>query len=333
MQGLHSRHVAAPRASGANGAYGRRHPSGRAPRRVVVTNRLFAAFRRWVVTAPAGTARYWVCLSVVVARLGATQKERRKLLVLALLAPLRDTFRDPSTRRVKLRLNGRELDWCIGPKSDLFIINEILLCNEYGRFEIVEPELVLDLGSHIGVSLLHWRLRFPRARLIGIEPNSVSFTRLLENASQLPAEVHQLAIADRDGEVEFFADRQACLSSLAHAPGRESVTVRARTLDTLIEELAVDQIDLLKLDIEHGETAVLQNSDRLDDIPVIVGEFADGGDPKARAAFFSLFRDRELDIRGDVGEHTVFSATKRGAQRLTASDKAPSRAGALAANT
>jgi FkbM family methyltransferase len=264
-----------------------------------------------VIEAPVGTARYWLCLTVLVSRLGATRADRLKLFVLGALTPLRDLFLEPKARRVTLKLDGREFAWWVGPKSDLFILNEILLCNEYGRFDPPRPNVVLDLGSHIGVSLLHWRLRYPETKLIGIEPNPVTFARLRRNAAQLPADVHQFAIADYDGQVEFYAARQACTSSLVPVDGSESVTVEARTLDTLIDELGLGSVDLLKIDIEDGELQALQNSRHLRNVPVVIGEFSDHGSASAREAFFSLFHDCALDIHGDLGEHTTFMAVRK----------------------
>jgi FkbM family methyltransferase len=269
-----------------------------------------AALKRWVVHAPVGTARYWFCLTILVARLGADRRERLKLRLIALLAPLRDRLFVPKPRPFRLKVHGRVLCWWLGPKTDYFIINEVLLSDEYG-FAIPEPpRVVLDLGSHIGVSLLYWRLRYPATRLIGIEPDPTTFTRLQRNASQLPAEVHRFAITDRNAPVDFFPDRQACFSSLVYDKARRRQVVAGRRLDTLISELGVERVDLLKIDIEHGELEALQASRRLEEVQTVVGEFADEGDLAKRNAFFSIFDGWTLEIRGALGEHTTFMAVR-----------------------
>lgn len=277
------------------------------------------ALRRWVVQAPVGTARYWFCLAVLVARIGLNRRERLKLRLFVLIAPLRDWLVEPRARRIRIKLQGQVFCWRFGPKTDYFILNEVLLSNEYG-FEIPEPpRVVLDLGSHIGVSLLYWRLRYPKARLIGIEPNPATFERLECNAAQLPAEVHRYAITDRDGPVEFFADRQACLSSLRPGPARRRVIVEGRMLDTLIGELGVERVDLLKLDIEHGELESLRASRCLHEVRAVVGEFSDEGNPTKREDFFALFDGWTLEIRGGLGEHTTFLAVRPLSARCRAS--------------
>jgi FkbM family methyltransferase len=235
-----------------------------------------------------------------------------KLRALGLLLPLLDKLPwEPRPRRVRLWVGGREVDWWIGPKSDLEVINEILLAGEYDGFELPEPKVVLDLGSHIGVSLLHWRLRWPDARLIGIEPNPHTFIRLTRNASQLPAEVYELAVTDHDGQAEFFTRRQAWESSLADGRGGQSVRVKARRFDTLMQELQLERVDLLKLDIEHGEFEAFRDSARLRDVGAVVGEFFDEGDSAKREAFFSLFEGFALTIRGKLGGHTTFAAVRK----------------------
>ena len=90
---------------------------------------LIRRMRSWVVTAPVGTARYWLCLSVLVSRLGVTRPARAKILLVALLMPIRDAA-DPrqeaaagdvpySRRRAPGRLAR-------GSESDAEVLNEVL---------------------------------------------------------------------------------------------------------------------------------------------------------------------------------------------------------------
>jgi FkbM family methyltransferase len=274
---------------------------------------LFRHLRSWVVTAPVGTARYWLCLSVLVSRLGATRAAQAKILVVALLMPIRDALPGDKQQRpitFRLRLGERRVNWLVGLKSDVEVLNEVLVLGEYEGAPHGEPTVVLDLGSHIGVSLLFFRQRYPRARVIGVEPNPRIFPRLSQNVDQLEAvEVHQVAVAARDGELDFFPAKQAWVSSTRPTDdAKRPVKVRGRSLDGLLAELGLERVDLLKLDIEAGEAAVLAASTRLRDVGAVVGEFDDRGDPAQRRTFFALFDGFRLNITGGLGEHTTFVA-------------------------
>ena len=133
--------------------------------------------------------------------------------------------------------------------------------------------------------------------------------RLRRNAGQLEGvEVHELALADRDEEVRFFSAEQGWASSL-EGDGRP-VPVRGRTLDTLLDDLGLREVDLLKVDIEGSEFALIE-SQRLADIGVIIGELPDRGSSGRRARFFSALHGFDLNVRGGIGEHTTFLATRR----------------------
>jgi len=276
---------------------------------------LLRRLRSWVVTAPVGTARYWLCLSVLVSRLGATRPARAKILLVALLMPIRDAFpwdKQPRPVTFRLRVGERRVDWLVAPKSDAEVLNEVLVLGEYEHAPCRDPGVVLDLGSHIGVSLLFFRTRYPRARIIGVEPNPEVFPRLERNAARLDGvEVHRLAVAPRDGELDFYPAKQAWVSS-TRRPSRDArrVTVQARTLDSLFDDLGVERVGLLKLDIEAAEEEVLRNSRRLVDVGAVIGEFSDSGDLRRREAFFSLFSDFTVTVNGRLGEHTTFVAVR-----------------------
>ena len=79
-----------------------------------------------------------------------------KMFLLGLAMPLRDEL-SASARRRRLRLRyGRlEVPWTVGPRSDFDVLNEVLVLKAYGQvLPQTEPTMILDLGSHIGASVL-----------------------------------------------------------------------------------------------------------------------------------------------------------------------------------
>ena len=77
-----------------------------------------------------------------------------------------------------------------------------------------------------------------------------------------------------------------------------------------MDDLGLERVGLLKLDIEAGEEDVLRSSRRLGDVGAVIGEFSDSGDLMRREAFFSLFSDFSVTVKGRLGEHTTFVAVR-----------------------
>jgi FkbM family methyltransferase len=274
---------------------------------MIVTQRK-SSIRRAVSSSP-GTVRYWLHLTLRVARLAADRRSHIKLLLRGVVMPLRDRLLGPRSTKVRLRYRNIEVDWILGPKSDLEVLDEVLLYEEYGEVPVTSPDVIVDLGAHTGVSLLYLRAAYPTARLIGVEPDPLNFKRLRRNVSQLDrVEVHQLALAERDADVPFFSAEQGWVSS-RDGDGR-LIWVTGRTLDSLLDELTLESVDLLKIDIEGGEMA-LAGSRRLLDVEVVVGELHDHGSPTRRDRLLSVFKGFDLRVRGRVGEHATFVATRQ----------------------
>ncbi|WP_394729439.1 FkbM family methyltransferase [Altererythrobacter sp. GH1-8] len=115
--------------------------------------------------------------------------------------------------------------------------------------------IVIDAGAH--------RCEFANrlsseygVTVISIEPNAdLSSDRLEQDVTLLRA-----ALAGKDGEVEFAIDANPEASSIVSRPSSNPARtqfVTARSLSSLVAQFGVDEIDLLKLDIEGAEYEVL----------------------------------------------------------------------------
>lgn len=171
------------------------------------------------------------------------------------------------------------MSWWVGPKSDLEVMNELLLLGEYGDLPVKAPARILDLGSHIGVSILAFRTAYPDAQIVGIEPDPDSYERLRRNVGSLSGvEIHRRAVAATDGTLDLNLSAQPWMSgAVAGGSVRGTVQVEARSLDRLLDDLGWRTVDLVKIDVEGAEVGVLRASGRLADVGAIVGELHDWG--------------------------------------------------------
>jgi FkbM family methyltransferase len=256
--------------------------------------------RRWVIEARHGTVRYWVCVVVLVSRLAATRLARLRMLFTGLLMPVCDRFGWDSARstRFDIQVGRRRLEWWVGPHTDLYLMNDILIQGVYGELDIGEPRTILDLGSHIGLSVLAFREAYPSARIVGLEPDPRNLARLRRNVAQLGGvEVRPQAVAAADGTVPFVLDDQPWASGV----GPSTTRVPATTLGRLVDEL---HPDLLKVNIEGTELTLL---DELGKIDAIVGELHDREGDRER--LLRSLEGFEVKLVGEMG-HTDFRARR-----------------------
>ena len=143
---------------------------------------------------------------------------------------------------------------------------------------------ILDCGSNIGTASLAFKRQYPGARVTAYEADPTLYAmtkRNLERNRAPDVDVVHAALWTTDGEVTFRAEGSdsGMIDGLAGVVDAKSITVPSLRLRDII---ARDHIDLLKLDIEGAEDAVLADCepvlDRVNAIIIDLHEF----DPRDR---------------------------------------------------
>jgi FkbM family methyltransferase len=117
---------------------------------------------------------------------------------------------------------------------------------------------VLDLGANIGLFGAYVLSRWPGSSIESFEPDPANL-RLLRRvvATNALAErwlVRGVAVADRDGEMGFAAGLFADAHLTSRAEERTSIV---GVVDLFVQD---HRVDLLKMDIEGGEWAILSDA-------------------------------------------------------------------------
>lgn len=214
-------------------------------------------------------------ITEVADRLAADTRARLKILAVGLWFLLTDDFKPRTVFDVRLRQFGQEFTLQIGDLEHYSLLYEIFVKDFYALDPIDEPEVIFDLGSNIGASLIYFRLRYPQARLYGFEPDPRNFEYLKHNAASLEGvEINKVAVWSSDGEIEFYTDPHRRLASSAYQIRRRQgkQKVEARTLDGLMEERGIEQIDLLKFNIEGAEKEVFSAFQNINRVKYLIGE-------------------------------------------------------------
>ena len=123
----------------------------------------------------------------------------------------------------------------------------------------------IDVGANKGdFTLLAARLTGPSGRVISIEPapeNHSVLQRSIELNDYANITVLQVALSDRDGT----ADLQIGSTSGSHTlspefNGSRAVSVPTRTLDAVVADNRLASVDMLKIDVQGFELAVLRGA-------------------------------------------------------------------------
>jgi FkbM family methyltransferase len=230
-----------------------------------------------------------------------------------MLATLRRLGAPSPPWTLSLAKDGRRFSLTVDDLGDLAAVGEVLLEEEYGVSLPRHPRLIIDLGSHIGTSVIFFRLRYPLARIVALEPDPRNFAKLRRNVSRLPGvEIHELAATGEDGSAALHSADSPLAASLV-PPARVSgaTLVTTVSLDTLIERLGVGRVDLLKLDVEGMEFELLARSQRLAAIDAIVGEFHPILSGQTPEAFVELLKDFEVALKRVGPDSCGFTARRR----------------------
>jgi FkbM family methyltransferase len=177
-------------------------------------------------------------------------------------------------------------------QHDMITVNEVFCREDYRVGE--EAEVVVDIGSNIGISALYFLTRSERARTWLHEPVPRNVDRLRENLAGYEGRwrLDVAAVADRDGEETFSIEPTGRYGGLGTGAA-ESITVRVRHIDGVLREVleAEGRIDVLKLDTEGVEARTLAaaSPDLLSRVRVIFAE----------------------DIAGEISPPPGFEATRR----------------------
>jgi FkbM family methyltransferase len=146
--------------------------------------------------------------------------------------------------------------------SDEFVVNEVIKGNEYRKLKLRTDDIVLDFGLNIGMFTIQSSKRGV-AEIHSFEPDKDNFYLATKNCELndivLGEQVflyNDAVVGNDDAERNFSINvkRNKGAHSLVEKRGRDTVTVTAKNINTIIEEI---NPTVIKMDIEGGEYEVL----------------------------------------------------------------------------
>lgn len=181
----------------------------------------------------------------------------------------------PGTNKIrKIRLkNGISLSYRLN-RGDMQSVREVWLDECYRLPTAKKRNILVDLGGNIGLTSLWMSKHYSCEKVICVEPDNSNCEILRRNldANKIPYKLVKAAIGPIDG---FALFTKSISSNLGHV-GETGQKVKMLSMGTLLEnDLKNETIDILKLDIEGGEQALLTDGDLqwLDSVEEIIVEF------------------------------------------------------------
>ncbi len=235
-------------------------------------------------------------------RLGAGPVDRARLFAASfyLLARAQTKRRGHDRLSVTIRAFDRHGRVTLSDYSQLLLLEAIFIDGDYDVEPATPPRTIVDLGSNIGVSILYFKLRFPDAHVIGVEPDPVAFDLLRRNTAPLEhVTIRHAAVGVTEGSATFWSAPGAVASSLHRThDAQQPVEVDVYRLQTLVQDAPT--IDLLKLVVEGSEFAALESIDDLGRIGAVTGEIVlkEGEDERLRAVLAGF----DVDLFEDKGD-------------------------------
>lgn len=160
----------------------------------------------------------------------------------------------------------------LGFKALYRLFKEIFIDLDYYFETDVEKPFILDCGSNIGMSILFYKTFYPESEIVGFEPDENAFNKLTENIKTNGLKnvtVHQKALSNKEGEVDFFFDPDN-VGALHMSIFKERMSGDYRSIQTtVLSAYVTKKVDFLKLDIEGAELDVIKELEEKDKLRMI----------------------------------------------------------------
>ncbi len=179
------------------------------------------------------------------------------------------------------------------------------------------PGAFIDVGVNVGHTLLKVKVADPDRRYVGFEPNPqcLTYVQHLINANRFTeCTVVPVGVSNRTGVLKLYlnpdVDPSATLVEGFREPERyhRSVLVPVFVGDDMLDRLDVDDVAVMKIDVEGGELDVMQGFERTlrRTKPYVFCEVLPVFDPRSEVGQFRIRRQGELiELLRDLG-YTLF---------------------------
>ena len=202
--------------------------------------------------------------------------------------------------------------WLRRNTSDGDLFRVLIEEQEYNYFTFLnEPQLIIDAGANIGLSTVHFALKYPNAIIYAIEPEQNNYELLKLNtrgySNIIP--IHAALMA-HEGMGKIIDVGQGDLAyQISLNVDQNSEHVECLTILGLYKKYNIEKVDLFKMDIEGAEKDIFEeNEDWIYPIRMLIIELHDRIHAGCNKSVFK--RIENIFEYGWIGGENYFFAKK-----------------------
>lgn len=172
--------------------------------------------------------------------------------------------------------------------NDVMTLFQVFYGKEYQLPFQFKPEVIVDCGANIGLSAVWFANAYPDAKIIAVEPDPVNYSYLRKNTSAYPNVVClNNAVWTKKTMLQMVDPGPGNWSLQTKEASDQQGMVESVTLPEIMERFSLNQIDLLKIDIEGAEKELLLSASEewLSRTKVLAIELHDNLDPEIPSIF------------------------------------------------
>jgi len=221
----------------------------------------------------------WIERGAEISKLGSSSRERWRLFWLYIQSCWKYDQGKKLDFPKKINMIWRKspFEFYVREKLDFEAAAHIFLDGEYQLEHFSEPKIVVDVGSNVGATVILFKLMWPGASILAVEPDPRNLEALRKNITQFGGDISVIdrAIHSENDEVlQFYQSKKGHMSSslFQRSEDDEIKEVYTITLDCLLEQFGLEHIDLLKFDVEGSEYKMFQGFSHQENVTWMVGE-------------------------------------------------------------
>ncbi len=186
--------------------------------------------------------------------------------------------------------------------SDAQTYRQIFVDREYDYPTSFSPRTIVDVGANCGMTSVFYASRYPGAMIVAVEPEASNYNALVKNTRTYPNVIPiHAALWNGDGQVEVFPGwPKAGKWGKWGFRVREGRGCRALTLTSVMREVGIETVDILKIDVEGAEREIFSGCDWMDKVKLLAIELHDRYWPGCSDAVNAVTRQYHKTERGPV---------------------------------
>lgn len=159
-------------------------------------------------------------------------------------------------KKNKTKIFGLNLAYSHGP-SLVHSLEEIFGGDIYLFNNDNETPYIIDCGANIGISVLYFQKKYPKAKILAFEPDEFIYNILEENIKTFnhsTTEIRKEAVWVKDEILEFYSEG-ALAGSIVTDFGKNNNIIQIKAID--LKKYLNQPVDFLKIDIEGAENTLI----------------------------------------------------------------------------